>query len=105
MLFGISSGVSTGKCMTGIEVVADDFIAVGYGDTFEEGAQDHDKNLRLFLQRRKERNVRLTREKLKLRQPQVLFVGHMATDQGLRIDPAKVRAIVEMPPPTDKLGV
>ena len=91
--------------LTGIEVVADDFIAVGYGDTFEEAAQDHDKNLLVFLQRCKERKVHLNLEKLKLRQSQVLFIGHMATDQGLRIDPAKVRAIVEMPPPTDKLGV
>ena len=39
----------------GFEVMADDFIAVGYGDTFEEAAQDHDKNLLLFLQRCKER--------------------------------------------------
>ena len=91
--------------VTGVEVVADDFIAVGYGDMFEEAAQDHDKNLLIFLQRCEERNVCLNREKLRLQQPQVLFTGHMATVQGLRIDPAKVRAIVEMPPPTDKLGV
>ena len=91
--------------MTGTEVVADDFIAVDYGDTFEEAAQDHDKNLLLFLQRYKERNVCLNQEKLKLRQPQVLFTGDMATDHGLRIEPAKVRANVDMPPPTDNLGV
>lgn len=91
--------------MTGIDVVADDFIVVGYGDTFEEGAQDHDKNLLLPLQRCKERNVRLNRAKLKLRHPQVLLIGHMATDQGLRIAPAKGGAIVEMRPLTDKLGV
>ena len=30
---------------------------------------------------------------------------NMATDQGLEVDPAKVRAISEMPAPTDKLGV
>ena len=28
-----------------------------------------------------------------------------ATDEGLRVDPAKVRAITEMPAPTDKAGV
>lgn len=28
-----------------------------------------------------------------------------ATDEGLRVDQAKVRAIVEMPAPTDKAGV
>ena len=36
---------------------------------------------------------------------EVLFIGHMATDKGLEVDPAKVRAISEMPAPTDKLGV
>lgn len=35
--------------MTGIEVVADDFIAVGYGETFEEATRDHDKNLLDFF--------------------------------------------------------
>lgn len=30
---------------------------------------------------------------------------HWATDQGLEVDPAKVQAIIEMPAPTDKLGV
>ena len=54
---------------------------------------------------KKENNVRLKLEKLKLRQPQVLFIGHMATAKGLEIDPAKVRAIVKMQPPTDKPGV
>ena len=40
-----------------------------------------------------------------MRQSQVLFIGHMATDKGLEVDPAKVRAISEMPAPTDRLGV
>ena len=91
--------------LAGVEVVADDFIAVGYGNTFEEATRDHDKTLLEFLKRCEAKNVRLNPEKLKLRQSQVLFIGHMATDQGLEVDPAKVRAIVEMPPPTDKLGV
>ena len=48
--------------VTGVEVVADDFIAVGYGDMFEEAAQDHDKNLLIFLQRCEERNSPKPRE-------------------------------------------
>lgn len=36
------------------------------------------------------RNVRLNPEKLKLQQSQALFIRHMATDQGLKVDPAKV---------------
>ena len=93
------------KGMTGIEVVADDFVAVGYGETFREATRDHDKNLLEFLKQCEAKNVHLNPEKLKLRQSQVLFIAHMATDKGLEVDPAKVQAISEMPAPTDKLGV
>ena len=31
--------------LTGMEVVADDFIAVGYSETYEEASQDHDRTL------------------------------------------------------------
>ena len=90
MLFGISSAPEVFQRkmheliegLMGIEVVADDFIAVGHGETFEEATKDHDKMLLEFLKRCEERNVRLNPEKLKLRQSQVLFIGHMATDQG-----------------------
>ena len=91
--------------LNGIEVVADDFIAVGYGDTYEEASQNHDRCLLAFLRRCEERNVRLNPEKVKLRQTKVLFIGHVATDKGLQVDPAKVRAITEMPTPTAKAGV
>lgn len=93
------------KGLTGTEVVADDFLVVGFGESYEEATKDHDKNFLAFLSRREEQNVHLNPDKLKLHQSEVLFIGHIATDQGLKVDPAKVRAIVDMPPPTDKLGV
>ena len=71
-----------------IEVVADNFIVVGLGETFEEVTKVHDKTLLEFLKRCEERNVRLNPEKLKLRKSQVLFIRHMAMDQGLKVDPA-----------------
>ena len=46
--------------------------------------------------------MRVNAEKLKLRQAEVLFFGHMATDKGLKVDTSKVRAIAEIPAPTDK---
>ena len=33
------------------------------------------------------------------------FHGHVISQDGLKTDPEKVRAIVEMPRPTDKAGV
>ena len=36
---------------------------------------------------------------------EVPFIGHVATGEGLRADPSKVRAIREMPPPENLAGV
>ena len=91
--------------LSGIEVVADDFIVIGCGNTVEEANSDHDRALISFLERCKEQGVKLNTEKLNLRLTEVPFIGHIATDKGLRVDPAKVRAISEMPAPTDKAGV
>ena len=39
------------------EVIADDFVVVGYGDSLEAASEDHDKSLSVFLQRCEERGV------------------------------------------------
>ena len=92
------------KRLHGVEVIADDFMAVGYGQSEEEAVCNHDENLAAFLQRCAERGIRLNSTKPKLRQCKVSFIGHVA-DKGLRADPTNVRAIAEMPPPTDVAGV
>ena len=37
--------------LEGVEVVADDYVTVGFGDTEEEAVAYHDQNLEAFLQR------------------------------------------------------
>ena len=71
----------------------------------EEATIDHDKVLMAFLIHCKEQGVKLNTDKLNLRMMEVPFIGHIATDKGLRVDPAKVWAIREIPAPTDKAGV
>ena len=89
----------------GIEVVADDFVIVGYGNTVDEANVDHDKRRHSFLQRCEERGVKLNVDKFKIRQEEVRFIGHVATSARLGIDPTKVKAIVDMPNTTDVPGV
>ena len=91
--------------LSGTEVVADDFIVIGCGNTVAEANSDHDRALISFLEHCKEQGVKLNTKKLNLRLTEVPFIGHIATDKGLRVDPPKVRAISEMPAPTDKAGV
>ena len=91
--------------LRGVEVVADDFVVVGSGDTQESAIKDHDLNLERFLQRCATKGVKLNHNKVSLRRKEVPFIGHVATDKGLCVDPAKVRAIAEMPQPADVAGV
>ena len=85
--------------------MADDFVVVGFGDTLEITSRDHDKNLEQFIHRCAERGVKLNSHKVKLRSSEVPFIGHVVTNQGLCVDPTKVQAITEMPPPINVKGV
>ncbi len=113
MPFGISSAPDVFQrrmCQTieglpGVEVVADDFVVVGFGDTDEAARTDHDQNLDAFLLRSAERGIKLNPDKVRLRLREVPFIAHVVTDRGLCVDPAKVRAICEMPAPTDVAAV
>ena len=78
---------------------------VGYGEDTSTAVEDHDRNLYAFLIRCKEKNLILNNEKLQLREAKVPFIGHIASDQGLLVDPEKTRAIAEMTVPTDKAAV
>lgn len=91
--------------LQGVEVVADDFVVVGFGKTVPEATRDHDRNLEAFLRRCAVKGVKLNSDKIKLRQSEVPFIGHVATSEGLRADPNKVKAVNEMPRPTDVAGV
>ena len=85
--------------LTGIEVIADDFLVCRYGDNKEEALASHDTNLHKFLQCARARGLRLNIDKVKLRLSSVPFIGHLLTDQGLAPDPDKVAAIAKMPTP------
>ena len=91
--------------LKGVEVIADDFVVVGYGVSSEAAVKDHDRNLVAFLERCDTREVRMNADEVKLRMTEVPFIGHVATDKGLCADPAKVRAIIEMPPPENVASV
>ena len=67
--------------------------------------QEHDSILRQVLERAKERNVRFNFSKLQLRVPEVKYLGTIISADGMKPDPDKVKAIVDIPTPTDKPDV
>ena len=46
--------------------------------------------------------MKLNRGKLQLRLKEVTYMGHVLSADGLQLDPEKVKAIREMPTPTDR---
>ena len=82
--------------LTGAECVMDDIIVYGCGETMDSAIQDHDRNLTAVLQRAREVGLKLNKDKFKLRQTEVEYMGSILTAEGLRPDPEKVSAITSM---------
>ena len=91
--------------LKGVRTIHDDILVFGEGSTGDKALVDHDRNLRSLMQRCRERNVKLNKAKVTLRCGEVPFLGHLITKDGLKADPAKVRAVLEMPTPTDVASV
>ena len=87
--------------LKGVEVIADDFVIAGFGNTLAEWQTNHDRNVRAFLDRCREGNLKLNKKKARLREQEVASIGHILTPEGLKPDPHKVETVVGMPDPTD----
>lgn len=91
--------------LTGAECVMDDIIVYGCGETMDSAIQDHDRNLTAVLQRAREVGLKLNKDKFKLRQTEVKYMGSILTAEGLRPDPEKVSAITNMKRPENVKAV
>jgi transposase InsO family protein len=78
----------------GVAVYMDDILVSG------KDPEDHLRNLRRLLQRLNERGLRCRLEKCKFAQPQVEYLGHRLSKEGIAKGP-KVDAVRNMPEPTD----
>ena len=81
-----------------MKCLADDILI--FGSTKYE----HDRNLENLLKRCERDNIKLKKEKFEYCVQEVIFHGHLLTANGIKPDPEKIRAICEMPPPTDTKG-
>ena len=80
----------------GCEKIMDDILV--WGATEEE----HDERVVRVLNRAREINLKLKKEKTKIKCTTVDYMGHKITSEGLKPDPEKVQAILQMPTPKDK---
>ena len=79
--------------LDGLLTVHDDMVTYGTGDTEEEAEADHNRKLQQFLQRCRQREIKLNKNKLKLLCKEIPYMGHLVTADGLKPDPEKVKAV------------
>ena len=82
--------------LNGAYKIAYDILITGRGSTLKEAVKDHDATLLKLLDRCRERNLKLNREKLQLKCSETPFNGHVLTPKGVKPDPSKVEAILKM---------
>ena len=63
--------------------------------------EEHDNRLQAVMIRLKSAGVTLNSEKCEFEQDQVKFLGHLMDQDGIRADPEKTSAILQMGAPTN----
>ena len=74
--------------------ITDDIWVVGYG----RDGKDHDDTLQRVLQRCRQVNLKLNKDKCHFRCTQVLFFGKIISRNGVKPHPLKLKAMTEIPP-------
>ena len=91
--------------LNGVYNIADYILITGRGSTMKEAVKDYDATLLKLLDRCRERNLKVNREKLQLKSSETPFIGHVLTSEEVKPDPSKVEAILKMERPKDVAAV
>ncbi|KAL5758623.1 hypothetical protein ACOSP7_021234 [Xanthoceras sorbifolium] len=79
----------------------DQFVVVFIDDilVYSQMAEDHDRHLRVVLQILREKQLYGKLSKCEFWLPEIAFLGHIVSAEGIKADPKKIEAIVEWKPP------
>ena len=86
------------KDLPNIFGIADDILVAGY----ESDSIDHDKTVWRVLQRCRQVNLKLNKDKCHFRCTSVPCFGKITLWHRVKPDPQKIKALMEMPPPKNK---
>ena len=81
------------------EVIVDELLVWG------KNTEDHDHTLKQVLKRAAAYDFRFSKQKCKFHRQEVEYVGHAFGNDGLRPNPDRIQAILNMPVPQDKTGL
>ena len=79
-----------------VEVVVDDLLIWGESD------EQHDSHLIQVLERARNRNLKLNKNKCQIKKDSITYIEHVLSKDGLKPDPKKIEAIMNMPCPENR---
>ena len=68
---------------------------------FGSNKEEHDSRLKVVLERIQKAGVTLNPQKCEFGKSNLIFLGHLIDSSGIRADPQKTSAIMDMPPPSN----
>lgn len=80
----------------GVEIYIDDVLI------HAKNEREHDEILNKVLVRARKFGVKFNKNKCQIKVNEVKYLGHIISDKGLRVDPERTKAIVEMEEPKNR---
>ena len=105
MSFGLSnaSAVFMDLMKRVLKDFLDQFVIVFIDDilVYSQSKTEHEQHLRLVLQRLREHRLYAKFSKCEFWLPQVTFLGHIVSKEGILVDPSKIEAVRDWPRPSN----
>ncbi len=106
MPFGLSNSPAVFQALVNdvLRDMVDQFIYVYLDDIliFSSSLQEHVQHVRQVLQRLLENGLFVKAEKCDFHAQSVPFLGYIVSVEGMRVDPEKIKAVVEWPSPDSR---
>jgi hypothetical protein len=103
--FGLTNAPATFMCLMNnvLSKFLDKFVLVFIDDIliYSKNREEHEEHLRLVLQVLREHQLYAKFNKCDFFQKQIHYLGHVLSEEGVAVDPDKIRSIMEWPTPRD----